>query len=163
MSYSDYFKQVMPALKPGIPDQWPLILAVIVFGVAIYLFYYYYLAPKLKQSFKPNREHGTSDSSPTKDAELLFFYVDWCPHCKTAKPIWEELKAENEEKPIVAGYTIKFTEVNCTNETADVVSKMDEFKIEGYPTIKLKRNGQIIEYDAKPSKATLIQFLQAAL
>ena len=167
MSYSDYFKQVIPALKPGVPDKWPIILAAILFSVAFSLFYYYYLGPKLKSlkpSFTANREHGSSDSSPTKTAELFFFYVDWCPHCKTAKPIWDDLKTDPEVQT-VNGYTVKFTEVNCTNETA-VVSDMDEFKVEGYPTIKLRRDGPdgpIIEYDAKPSKATLVQFLQAVL
>ena len=38
-----------------------------------------------------------------------------------------------------------------------------EFNVEGYPTIKLLKDGQIIEYDAKPSKDTLNQFLNTVL
>ena len=160
MGFSEHFKQV---IKIGVPDQWKIILGVAILAVVLYLIYYFYFSKKsLTQGFTANREHGSTDSSPTKHAELFFFYVDWCPHCKTAKPIWEELKTDPDVQN-VNGYAIKFTDINCTNETADVVSKMDEFKIEGYPTIKLKRDGQIIEYDAKPSKATLVQFLQAAL
>jgi hypothetical protein len=40
---------------------------------------------------------------------------------------------------------------------------MNKFKVEGYPTIKLLKDGQVIEYDAKPSKDTLIQFLNTVL
>jgi hypothetical protein len=40
---------------------------------------------------------------------------------------------------------------------------MDQYKIEGYPTIKLLKDGQVIEYDAKPSKDTLEQFLKTVL
>ena len=56
-----------------------------------------------------------------------------------------------------------FTDVNCTNETPEIESLMNKYKIEGFPTIKLLKNGQIIEYDAKPSKTTLVEFLNTAL
>jgi hypothetical protein len=44
-----------------------------------------------------------------------------------------------------------------------VEQMMDKYKIEGYPTIKLLKDGQVIEYDAKPSKDTLTQFLNTVL
>jgi thiol-disulfide isomerase/thioredoxin len=95
-------------------------------------------------------------------AELMLFSVDWCPHCKTAKPIWEELKAEYKNKTI-NGYTVLFTDVNCTTETPEIEKMISTYKIEGYPTIKLLKDGQVIDYDAKPSKETLTQFLNTVL
>ena len=92
----------------------------------------------------------------------MLFSVDWCPHCKKAKPIWEELKTEYENKT-VNGYTIIFTDIDCTNETPEIEKIITKYKIEGYPTIKLLKNGQVIEYDAKPSKATLEEFLNTVL
>jgi hypothetical protein len=56
-----------------------------------------------------------------------------------------------------------FTEINCTNETPEIESLMNKYKIEGFPTIKLLKDGQIIEYDAKPTKETLVQFLNTVL
>ena len=56
-----------------------------------------------------------------------------------------------------------FTEVNCTNETPEVEKMVEKYKIEGYPTIKLLKDGQVIEYDAKPTKDTLEQFLNTVL
>jgi hypothetical protein len=40
---------------------------------------------------------------------------------------------------------------------------MNQYNIEGFPTIKLLKDGQIIEYDAKPTKETLVQFLNTVL
>lgn len=125
-----------------------------------YIFYYY--LPSLKASYKPNSEQILIGSQPGNEAELLFFYADWCPHCKTAKPVWEELKSEYENKTI-NGYRVVFTEINCTSETAEVEQMMNKYHIEGFPTIKLLKDGQIVEYDAKPTKATLEQFLNTVL
>jgi hypothetical protein len=72
------------------------------------------------------------------------------------------LKAEYENKTI-NGYRIIFTDINCSEETAEVDKMMNKYNVEGYPTIKLLKDGQVIEYDAKPSKDTLTQFLNTVV
>jgi len=141
----------------------------LIFIVALFLFlfiagyyYYYYILPEMQAKYKPNNEKTTSDNVSNSTAELLFFYANWCPHCKTAKPIWNELKTEYENKTI-NGYKIIFTEVDCSEETTEVDKMMNQYNVEGYPTIKLLKDGQVIEYDAKPSKETLAQFLNTVL
>jgi thiol-disulfide isomerase/thioredoxin len=126
--------------------------------------YYFYVVPHAKpsQQYQPNSEHRELGETDDKNAELLFFYADWCPHCKTAKPIWEELKSEYKNKTI-NGYHVVFTDVNCSEETAEVERMMNQYSVEGYPTIKLLKDGQVIEYDAKPSRDTLVQFLNTVL
>ena len=116
---------------------------------------------KFKPKFNHNLENA-NDSSNHSQAELMMFSVDWCPHCKKAKPIWEELKTEYENKT-VNGYTIIFTDIDCTNESPEIEKLIVKYKIKEYPTIKLLKNGQVIEYDAKPSKATLEEFLNTVL
>ena len=140
-----------------------IIVFVAIFSAISLYYYFYYVYPKVKPSYQPNKElmDGNNGSS-SNVAELLLFYVDWCPHCKTAKPIWNELKTEYENKTI-NGYKIIFTEINCTTETAEIEQMVNKYNIEGYPTIKLLKDGQVIEYDAKPSKATLEQFLNTVL
>jgi thiol-disulfide isomerase/thioredoxin len=137
-----------------------VILIIISVGV-----YYQFVKPALNPSYTANREkmpEGSEVDGSSKNAELLFFYVDWCPHCKTAKPDWAELKSEYENKTI-NGYHVKFTEINCTEESTEIVDLINKYNIEGYPTVKLLKDGQIIEYDAKPSKDTLTQFLNSVL
>ena len=138
------------------------IVIVVIFIVAGYYIYNNFMNPKT--TYNANRESATitNDGSGKKQAELMLFYVDWCPHCKTAKPEWDSLKTTYENKTI-NGYSIIFTEYNCTTETAEIEELMNKYKIEGYPTIKLLKDNQIIEYDAKPTKSTMEQFLNTVL
>ena len=139
------------------------VVGFILFIVIACYYYKYYIEPSMNHSYQANNEIAkTIKPSEQKEAELLFFSVDWCPHCKTAKPAWNDLKTEYENKTI-NGYKVIFTDIDCTNETAEVTQLMDQYKIEGYPTIKLLKEGQVIEYDAKPSKDTLEQFLNTVL
>ncbi len=102
------------------------------------------------------------ENASKKEAELMLFSVDWCPHCKTAKPEWEEIKAKYDGK-MINGYNVIFTDVNCTEETPEIEEMMNKYKIEGYPTIKLLKDGQIVEFDAKPTKESLDKFLNSVL
>jgi thiol-disulfide isomerase/thioredoxin len=85
-----------------------------------------------------------------KNAQLYLFKVDWCPHCKSAKPIFDDVEKELKGKPI---------NVDCEAEP----DMADKFKIEGYPTIKLVKDGEVIEYDAKPDKEKILEFLNTVL
>jgi thiol-disulfide isomerase/thioredoxin len=144
-----------------------LIIGTILFVIVGIAYYYFYLTPYAKASNRANCDPASAaaedDNSVTgEEAELLFFYADWCPHSKTSKPIWEELKLDFQNK-LVNGYVIIFTEINCTNENAEVSKLIDRYNVEGFPTIKLLKDGQIIEYDAKPNKENLTQFLNTVL
>ena len=139
-----------------------IIVAVILFSVLAGFYYFYYIAPQANAKYHPNSEQVPTGVNTGNTAELLFFFADWCPHCKTAKPIWNDLKSEYQNKTI-NGYKVIFTEINCSEETAEVDKMMNQYSVEGYPTIKLLKDGQVIEYDAKPSKETLTQFLNTVL
>ncbi len=143
-------------------NTWLIVGCVILFVILSIFIYFYFIYPQLNAQFHANSEHNTSDNQGSKSAELLFFFADWCPHCKTAKPIWNDLKTEYQNKTI-NGYQVVFTEINCSEETAEVDKMMNQYSVEGYPTIKLLKDGQVIEYDAKPSKETLTQFLNTVL
>ena len=137
-----------------------IIVVFIIFGLIAYFFYKQY--SHSTTAYSANRENKSKNENEKKQCELMLFSVDWCPHCKTAKPEWDNLKSEYEGKTI-NGYTIIFTEHNCTNENAETEALMNKFKIEGYPTIKLIKDNQVIEYDAKPTKDTMSQFLNTVL
>jgi thiol-disulfide isomerase/thioredoxin len=144
-----------------------IIIATILFvNLAVY-YYYNHVSPKLKSNYHANSEgqfssNNNTTTGVTKQAELMLFYADWCPHCKTAKPIWNDLRSQYQNKTI-NGYQVIFTEINCTTENAETEQMMNKYNIEGFPTIKLLKDGQIIEYDAKPTKETLNEFLNTVL
>ena len=114
-----------------------------------------------KANYDSNRENNPETETATKTAHLMLFYVDWCPHCKTAKPEWNALKEEYDGKAI-NGYIVVFEEYNCTEESSQE-ELINKYKIEGYPTIKLIKDNQVIEYDAKPTKETMEKFLTTVL
>ena len=136
-------------------------IAVIVLIIVCYICYVYFT----KKSTQSNDEYVANrryKEGELKSAELILFYVDWCPHCKTAKPEWDKVKEQYQGKSI-NGYTILMTEHNCTEDSAGNEELLNRYKIEGYPTIKLLKDNQIIEFDAKPTQDNLEQFLNTAL
>tara|TARA_B100001540_G_C15765331_1_gene623727 strand:+ start:538 stop:1011 length:474 start_codon:yes stop_codon:yes gene_type:complete len=137
-----------------------IIVAVVLFLVIAIYVYINYVQPTLTTSYVPNKEFvlGGTENTNQNVADLYFFYTDWCPHCKKAKPIWNQLKDEVDGNSI-NNVTVNFFEVDCDKDEATA----SKFKITGYPTIKLVYNDQIIEYDAKPELNTLHQFLSTSL
>ena len=136
-----------------------IIIIILAMIILIGLIYYFFVMKKTKSvAFQP----VDKESFVNNEAELMFFYADWCPHCKTAKPIWEEIKEENENN-LINGHKVQFTEVNFTTESPEIEDLMNKFKIESFPTIKLIKDGEIIEYDAKPNKETINEFLNNVL
>ena len=127
--------------------------------IAIYT-YKTWIVPRLSSNdYVENQELVIEDENNQGGVvELYFFYTEWCPHCKTAKPIWNKFKQEIGENKI-KGKTINFIEVDAEKESGLAY----QFKVEGYPTIKLVDNNKIIEYDAKPELDTLHQFLNTSL
>lgn len=137
-------------------------VAIVVGSVLLIIAILWYYNKYIYRAVKRGDVENIENPDASKQAELILFSVDWCPHCKTAKPIWEELKTEYENTTI-NGYTVLFTDVNCTNESPEIEKMIATYKIEGYPTIKLLKDGKVIEYDAKPSKSTLTEFLNSVL
>jgi thiol-disulfide isomerase/thioredoxin len=135
-----------------------LIVAIFFLIVAIYL-YNKYVTPMVDNKYVPNNEfQQKSDDSDVQNVELYIFTVNWCPHSKKAIPIWEQLKAEYSNKTF-NNYNINFIQVDGEENP----SLADKYKVEGYPTIKMVKGNQIIEYDAKPSLEHLKEFLNSTL
>ena len=145
-------------LFKGFPKDihWKKIAIVVILLIFTYFLYYLFML-----SVKSRPIEGLENNGD-KSVELILFHVDWCPHCKTAKPVWDQVKSEYNGTT-KNGYKIVFTDINCTDETAETDRMMNQYKIEGYPTIKMLKDGQVIEFDAKPSQDSLIKFLNTAI
>lgn len=132
-----------------------ILIIFIVIGIILAGIYFMYYK-KIKESFTTNNEINYN-SEDKKEAKVCFFYVDWCPHCKTALPEWNKFKDEMNDTQI-KGYTVKCVEYNCTSETAEVTNLINTYNIEGYPTIKLIKDNEVYDFDAKPTQNYLKQF-----
>lgn len=127
------------------------------FGVAFYT-YYYFIKPRIDKIYKPNKEYINNDES--KVAELYYFYTEWCPHCKNANPVMEQLKE------YLASKNNKINNVEIITHYIDCEKNpevAESFKVESYPTIKLFYDDNIVEYDAKPQLDNLIEFCESTL
>ena len=137
---------------------WLILFLLFVFiGAAIYV-YNSFVKPRMNASYVANKEYiqKQESSGSGKSADLYFFFTNWCPHCKTAKPVWEKLK---EQTTSVNGVTINYVDVDCEKDP----TLAEKYKVEGYPTIKLVKDNEVIEYDAKPKYETLTEFLHTTL
>ena len=134
-----------------------MLISLLLIGVAIY-FYKSYLKKKLNKDYVPNKEFVPGPREDLSVATLYFFYTDWCPHCKTARPEWDAFKEEIGDS-VIKSKKIKFVEVDCEKNGKEA----EKFNVEGYPTIILVIGNKVIEYDAKTSKESLHQFLDTSL
>jgi thiol-disulfide isomerase/thioredoxin len=138
------------------------VVFLVVLSATIYYVYQSNLSPELTKFFNQMKGQQVSTTSDTntedKTAILYLFKVDWCPHCKKAEPVFSDLEKQiNGQK--INDYSITFKVVDCEAEPA----MADRFNVTGFPTIKLDKHGEIIEYDAKPDKENLLDFLKKVL
>ena len=119
-----------------------LISIVVILSVTISLFFLF------------NKKKTTSG---TKYADFYYFYTTWCPYCKKSMVEWIKFKQEWNQKTY-QGYTLQFHEVDCDIQE----SLANKYNVTQYPTIKLIKNGTIIDFDAKPTISTLTSFLNSS-
>tara|TARA_Y100000385_G_C12648359_1_gene448400 strand:- start:38 stop:547 length:510 start_codon:yes stop_codon:yes gene_type:complete len=136
-----------------------LIITLLFIGLSIYLYYNIYI-PIFNKNHQLNKEfidkQTTSDGK--KEIIIIYFYTEWCPYCKKAKPEWQKFedyiknynKSDEEHK-------VTLISVDCDKDTKTA----NKYKINGYPTIKLIKDEKVNDFDARPSKDTLVQFLNS--
>lgn len=93
-------------------------------------------------------------------ANFYMFYTNWCPHCKTSKPVWASLKQSIENGKLKFGdTTVKILDVNCESDS----NKCDGYGVDSYPTFKLDAKDKRYEYQGPPDvnewKRFLVQIL----
>jgi len=132
-------------------------LVALVFIIAALYTYRRYIVEGNTNFSNANNEFK-SDGQAGESADIYYFFTTWCPHCKTASPEWDAFAEEMKDKT-VKGVKLNFFKVDCDKEAATA----DKFKVTGFPTIKLIKGNQVIDYEAKPEKATLIEFVNKML
>ncbi len=91
-------------------------------------------------------------SKTHKGVWFVKFYAPWCGFCKKIKPIWEELALGVESDP---DYNV--AHIDCTEHK----EKCNEFDVKGYPTLKLLKDGKVVDYDGPRETADLLEFLKS--
>jgi hypothetical protein len=97
---------------------------------------------------------GTIEGFDT-GSKFFMFGVDWCPHCRTAKP---EFQALGTTKTI-GGQSVTMQYVDPEKETEAAKG----FELSGYPTFYLVHQGQKHRYQGPRTKEGFEQFLTSQL
>lgn len=105
---------------------------------------------------------STSSANSGASSELMLFYADWCPHCKTAKPEWDAAKEYLHDNEI-NGQKVFCVEYNCSEKSDDINQIMNKYKVDGFPTIKLQYENNIHEFNEQPTKDNILGFLNSVL
>ena len=133
-----------------------VILLIVFLLAATYVYNNYYVKPMKK---KENKFTDVANANKRANEVMIYFFnVDWCPHCKTAKPEWDKFAKIYHGKEQGA-YVIKCVNYNCTDENAEVIRMINKYNIESYPTVKMLKDNQTIEFDSKITEYTLEQFV----
>ena len=74
----------------------------------------------------------------------------WCGHCKDLKPKWNKLKKGHLKNKVT------FTEINGD----DNLDLCKERNVEGFPTIRVVKNGKENDYDGRREIKDIVYFIE---
>jgi thiol-disulfide isomerase/thioredoxin len=126
-------------------------ILIIIFAVAGFFGYKWFIQPTIENL---GADDIANDNRRISDAKILFFYADWCPHCKKAKPDWDQFSSDYNNSE-VGYYRIVPEQIDCTEGSDPMIQ---EYAIDGYPTIIMIKDGKRINYDARITYDNLKQF-----
>lgn len=71
---------------------------------------------------------------------FTLYYAEWCPHCKTVKPLYEQWMTKNGNTMTANGKSVKLAIVEEKEMTP-----AQKATVKGYPTFMLEGGGQSTE------------------
>ena len=148
------YDQVKPYIKPVL-----IVAMIILFSIISYYGYQkFYATPKAKQEIT-----DVANSTYDKKIYIHYFHVEWCPHCKKADPEWATFSKQFNDK-VIKGYTIKCIDNDCTNDEDDSIADLlKRYNIDSFPTVKMEKDGNIIDFDAKITSSALGKFVDSVV
>lgn len=97
--------------------------------------------------------------SGENEAEVIFFFADWCPHCTKAKPIVDDLKSKYNNRTI-NNKKVSFKYIDCSVETQDMKRDMEKYDVESFPTIVIQNGDKVTKFEDKVEAEALSQFIE---
>ena len=136
----------------------PLLVSLIV--VVIVVSVYYAITGVMPGSATYIEEPSVISDVNQEEARFMFFYTQWCGWSKEAKTTWDSFKQMMRNNPRkFGGKIIVFEEIDAESDKG----KAALYKIEEYPTFKLKTADKVFTMISKPTVTSFRNFLISAL
>jgi thiol-disulfide isomerase/thioredoxin len=123
-----------------------LVLAFVAVCILVYKLWKPFLKPPVKEL-------------PPNEANLYFFYTDWCGHSQKAMPEWEKIEETFKVNSHYGKTRVKAIRVDCEKDKKTAML----YGINAYPTVILETKDGIIDYNKKVDEPTLKTFLRQSL
>jgi thiol-disulfide isomerase/thioredoxin len=118
---------------------------------------------------------GYNNNMKNNELKLVMLQVNWCPYCKTAKPIWDKITKDYDNVKI-NGKKLNVISLDCTDENTtcnefddktiekilnDFKLNSKQYNVEGYPTIIMvdSSNNIVDEFKKNVTYANIEQFI----
>ena len=88
----------------------------------------------------------------TDKLQIVAFLANWCGFCEQFKPEWEKFKSIANTK-LINGVVTTASEENMDKLNCDK-------NIEGFPTIRIYKNGKYIDYDGERDSKNLVKYVK---
>ena len=100
-------------------------------------------------------EQGFNDYGQTNErGTFTMYYADWCPHCQTAKPLFQSYMESGTKN--INGVLIKLRMI----EEKDIVKGKDP-EVKGYPSFLYSDSaGKIVEFSGPRTAQGFDEFLK---
>ncbi len=123
-----------------------VVLAFVLVGLLVYRFWKPMIQPP-KREVKPN------------EANLYFFYTNWCGFSQKAMPEWTKLEEKLKRESYFGKTHVNAIPVDCEADRA----KCTLYDIQGYPTVILETKSGLTEFGKRVTYSNLISFLRESL
>lgn len=131
-------------------DRMNLSKTILVVGIVVVLLVVLAFISKGSEGFMPG--FGTSGAPPV--GKFVMYYADWCPHCKSVKPEFQDFS-----KAGVVNVNGQNVEVGMVEESEK--EKMAGKPVKGFPTFLFETSdGQTVEFSGPRTRDGWMQFLK---
>jgi thiol-disulfide isomerase/thioredoxin len=125
----------------------PSVVALITIIMLILVFLY--LASNNLEGFE-NKPYGETNDRGT----FTLYYADWCPHCKTIKPVFKDFMGNGT-------VNVDGKSVQCKMVEEKQIQKGVDPDIKGYPSLLYSdASGKIVEFSGPRTPDGFMQFLK---
>jgi len=119
-------------------------------------------AKKTNKSKKTNKAKKTNKKKTKDESTIVLIYANWCPHCQTMKPEWNEMK--NRLGMDIETIEIEDSDFDKDTKIRDIEDnklKGEHIEIMGYPTMFKVHNGHTDYYDGIRNASDMITWAKA--